>query len=137
MTMQHPVAGTVARNAPDLPVPQPATITEAMLARGRERFGIDCVPCHGQSGDGQGMIVQRGFPRPPELFKDQLMQAKAQHFYDVITHGHGVMYGYADRVSPADRWAIVAYIRALQRSQRAPVASLSEQDKRNLQLAEP
>lgn len=137
MTMQNPVAGTVARHAPDVPVPQPATITAAMLSRGQQRFGIDCVPCHGQAADGQGMIVQRGFPRPPALFNDELIKAKAQHFYDVITNGHGVMYGYADRVAPADRWAIVAYIRALQRSQRARVASLSDQDRQLLAEAAP
>ncbi len=137
MTMQHPVAGTIARNAPDVSVPQPAMITQAMLSRGRRRFAIDCVPCHGAAADGQGMIVQRGFPHPPALFSDPLLKAKAQHFYDVITNGHGVMYGYADRVSPTDRWAIVAYIRALQRSQRARVASLSDQDRQSLQQAQP
>ena len=99
MTMQPPVQGTVARNAPDVPVPQPPAITEAMLTRGGQKFDIDCVPCHGRSGDGEGMIVQRGFPKPPSLFSDDLIKAKAQHFYDVITNGHGVMYSYADRVS--------------------------------------
>lgn len=137
MAMQHPVVGTIARNAPDAAVPQPATITQAMLSRGRERFSIDCVPCHGLAGDGQGMIVQRGFPRPPALFSGDLIKVKAHHFYDVITNGHGVMYSYADRISPADRWAIAAYIRALQRSQRAQVASLSEQDKENLRATGP
>jgi mono/diheme cytochrome c family protein len=137
MTMRHPVAGTVARNAPDDAVAQPAAITAAMLVRGQQRFGIDCVPCHGQAGDGRGMIVQRGFPRPPALFSDDLMKAKAQHFYDVITQGHGVMYSYADRVSQADRWAIIAYIRALQRSQRAQVASLPAADLANLKAAGP
>jgi mono/diheme cytochrome c family protein len=71
------------------------------------------------------------------LFSDELIKAKAQHFYDVITHGHGVMYSYADRVSPADRWAIIAYIRALQRSQRAQVAGLPARDKQALQAPEP
>jgi mono/diheme cytochrome c family protein len=137
MTMQAPVAGTVARGAPDVPVAQPGAITQAMLERGQQRFAIDCVPCHGVSGDGEGMIVQRGFPKPPALFSDPLIHAKAQHFYDVITNGHGAMYSYADRVSPADRWAIIAYIRALQRSQRAQVASLSDQDRSQLQKAPP
>ncbi len=137
MTMQAPVRGTVARNAPDEPVPQPATITEAMLSRGEEKFDIDCAPCHGRSGDGEGMIVQRGFPKPPPLFSDDLIKAKAQHFYDVITDGHGVMYSYADRVSSADRWAIAAYIRALQRSQHAQIAELSAQDKARLQESGP
>lgn len=137
MSMRRPVAGTVARDAPDEAVAQPPLITEAMLARGQQRFGIDCVPCHGQAGDGWGMIVERGFPRPPSLFSDDLIKARAQHFYDVISHGHGVMYSYADRVSPADRWAITAYIRALQRSQRAQVASLPAQDQHDLRAAEP
>ena len=137
MTMQPPAPGTVARNAPDAPVPQPPTITDAMLQRGQQRFDIYCTPCHGASGDGEGMIVQRSFPKPPVLFSDELMKAKAQHFFDVITNGHGVMYGYADRVKPADRWAIIAYIRALQRSQHAKVASLPQQDKDRLQEATP
>jgi mono/diheme cytochrome c family protein len=137
MTMQAPVAGTVARNAPDVPVPQPPTITAAMLARGHQRYDIYCLPCHGASGDGEGMIVQRSFPKPPALFKDELVKAKAQHFYDVITNGTGVMFSYADRVRPADRWAIIAYIRALQRSQRAEVASLPEADKTRLEEAGP
>lgn len=137
MSMAQPVAGTIARDAPDDAVPQPAVITAAMLARGQQRFSINCVPCHGQAGDGQGMIVQRGFPRPPSLFSDNLIKAKAQHFYDVITNGHGVMYSYADRVSPGDRWAIIAYIRALQRSQRAQVAGLPVQDQQMLQAEAP
>ena len=137
MTMQPPVENTVARTAPDMPVPQPATITEAMLSRGRQSFDIDCAPCHGRSGDGEGIIVQRGFPKPPSLFSDELTKAKAQHFYDVITNGRGVMYSYADRVSSADRWAIAAYIRALQRSQHAQLAELSAQDKAQLQEAGP
>jgi mono/diheme cytochrome c family protein len=137
MTMQAPVAGTVARNAPNQPVPQPPVITRAMLLRGQQHYHIDCVPCHGASGDGEGMIVQRGFPKPPSLFSASLLHAKAQHFYDVITNGHGVMYSYAGRVAAADRWAIVAYVRALQRSQHAQVAELSPQDKARLQEAAP
>ncbi|HEX2943469.1 MAG TPA: cytochrome c [Rhodopila sp.] len=136
-TMQHPVPGTVARNAPDVPVPQPPAITQAMLTRGQTVYEINCVPCHGRSGDGQGMIVQRGFPKPPPLFAPDLLKAKAKLFYDTITHGHGVMFSYADRVLPADRWAVIAYIRALQRSQHAQVASLSDQDKQRLQEAGP
>jgi mono/diheme cytochrome c family protein len=135
MTMQHPAPGSVARNAPDVPVPQPAKITAAMLRRGHAQFDVYCAACHGASGDGEGMIVQRSFPKPPVLFKEDLIKAKAQHFYNVITNGHGVMYSYADRVLPADRWAIVAYIRALQESQHAKVADLPEHDKAMLQEA--
>ncbi len=131
-SMQLPVEGTVARNEPDPPMPQPATISAAMLARGHERFNIFCVPCHGRAGDGQGMIVQRGFPKPPSYHSTRLRQAKAALFYNTITHGHGAMYSYADRVSASDRWAIIAYIRALQLSQDADVASLSAQDKARL-----
>ena len=79
------------------------------------------------------MIVQRGFPKPPALYKEELIKAPAQKLYNVITHGHGVMYGYADRVLPAERWAIVAYIRALQEAEHAKVAELSEHDKKMLQ----
>lgn len=133
MTMQHPAPGTIARNAPDAPVPQPKVITAAMLRRGQTQFNIDCAPCHGASGDGEGTIVQRGFPKPPVLFSQDLINAKAQHLYNVITNGYGVMYSYAARVVPADRWAIVAYVRALQESQHAKVASLPEHDKAMLQ----
>lgn len=131
-SMQKPVPGTVARGEVDLPVPQPRTITQAMVERGHQRFDIFCTPCHGRSGDGHGMIVQRGFPQPPSFYSQRLRQAKASLYYDTITNGHGVMYSYADRVPPADRWAVIAYIRALQLSQDAQVASLPEQDKTQL-----
>ncbi len=91
----------------------------ALLTRGRQRFDIYCAPCHSPLGDGDGRVVRRGFPRPPSYHTDRLRQAPDRHFFDVITHGYGAMYPYADRVSPSDRWAIVAYIRALQRSQHA------------------
>ncbi len=127
-SMRQPVPGTVARDAPDRPVAQPAVITTALVARGHERFDIFCSPCHGLSGDGKGMIVQRGFPAPPPLSLPRLEQAKASYLYDVITNGHGVMYSYADRVPSADRWAVIAYIRALQLSQDATVADLASDD---------
>jgi mono/diheme cytochrome c family protein len=99
-------------------------VTLALLERGQERFRIYCTPCHSELGDGRGMIVQRGFPPPPSYHTDRLRQAPVQHFYDVITNGHGAMYSYAERVQPPDRWAIAAYIRALQRSQNATLADL-------------
>ena len=112
------VAGTVARDAPlraallaDLP-----EATPALLARGRERFEIFCAPCHGYDGTGGGRVVQRGFPRPPSYLSGRLRAAPAEHFLSVIENGFGVMYPYGDRVEPADRWAVVAYIRALQLS---------------------
>ena len=94
----------------------PLPLTRELLARGRERFEIYCSPCHGRTGEGNGMIVQRGFPAPPTYHIERLRAAPVGHFYNVMTHGYGVMYSYADRVSPADRWAITAYIRALQLS---------------------
>ena len=107
----------------DKPVQAPP-VTPALLQRGQERFRIYCTPCHSELGDGRGMIVQRGFPPPPSYHIDRLRQIPVQHFYDVITNGHGAMYSFANRVQPADRWAIAAYIRALQRSQNATVADL-------------
>jgi mono/diheme cytochrome c family protein len=131
-SMRLPVPGTLPRNGPDITAPQPSVITAALLDRGRERFDIFCSPCHGQSGDGKGMIVQRGFPQPPPFTLARLEQSKAAALYDVITNGHGVMYGYADRVPSADRWAIVGYIRALQQSQDAAVVALPPEDSASL-----
>jgi mono/diheme cytochrome c family protein len=104
----------------------PPVVTEALLARGRGRFDIFCAPCHGLAGDGDGVIVNHGFPAPPSYHIDRLLAAPAQHFYDVITDGYGVMFSYADRVQPHDRWAIAAYIRALQLSRRARVAEVPD-----------
>jgi mono/diheme cytochrome c family protein len=91
-------------------------VTIGLLERGKERFEIYCVPCHDEAGDGRGMIVQRGFPPPPSYHTQRLRDAPPKHFYDVITNGFGAMYSYASRVPPNDRWAISAYIKALQRS---------------------
>ncbi len=102
----------------------PPPVTAALLARGQERFGIFCAPCHGLAGDGDGVIVAHGFPAPPSYHIDRLLAAPTQHFYDVMTKGYGVMFSYADRVDPHDRWAISAYIRALQLSRRATVAEV-------------
>ncbi|HEX7368702.1 MAG TPA: cytochrome c, partial [Rhodanobacteraceae bacterium] len=106
----------------------PLPITPALLARGQQRFNIYCAPCHSRVGDGDGMIAERGFPHPPSYHTPALRNAPDSHFYKVITDGYGVMYSYADRVSPRDRWAIVAYIRALQLSQHAPRGDLSTAD---------
>jgi mono/diheme cytochrome c family protein len=99
-------------------------VTAALLRRGQERYTIYCMPCHSPAGDGDGPVVRRGFPHPPSYHEQRLRDAPDRHFFDVITQGHGVMYSYADRVSPQDRWAIVAYIRALQLSQHAQLAAL-------------
>ena len=104
----------------------PPPIDAALLSRGQQRFGIFCAPCHGLAGDGDGVIVAHGFPRPPSYFEDRLAAAPAQHFYDVMTNGYGVMFSYADRVGPADRWAIAAYIRALQWSRRTRIADIPD-----------
>ncbi len=96
------------------------------MQRGHERYYIYCSPCHGLDGKGDGMIVERGFPKPPSYHTDRLRAAPARHFFDVITKGYGVMYPYAARVTPEDRWAIVAYVRALQMSQQARLSDVPE-----------
>jgi mono/diheme cytochrome c family protein len=98
---------------------EPAELRKFLLRRGRERFDIYCSVCHGRAGDGDGMIVRRGFRRPPSYHTDRLRQAPAGHYFDVVTNGFGAMPSYASRIDVADRWAIVAYIRALQLSQNA------------------
>jgi mono/diheme cytochrome c family protein len=128
----QPPAGIVANDEGFGP-PPPPRVTLALLERGQQRFDIYCSPCHSRAGDGNGMIVQRGFPNPPSYFSARLMTAPNQHFYDVITHGYGAMFPYAVRVAPADRWAIVAYIRALQASENAHFADLSADQRRLLQ----
>ncbi len=115
----------------ELPVP----LTRDLMVRGRERFDIYCAVCHDGAGTGQGMVVARGFPAPPSFHIDRLRQAPVGHFFDVITHGYGAMYSYADRVEPADRWAITAYIRALQLSQNARLEDVPAEDRKKLEPA--
>jgi mono/diheme cytochrome c family protein len=103
-----------------LPVP----LTHELLERGRERFGIYCVHCHGPAGHGDGMVVQRGFPQPPAYFIERLRNAPDGHIFTVITDGLGRMPKFGARIEPHDRWAIVAYVRALQLSQHADVSTL-------------
>jgi mono/diheme cytochrome c family protein len=98
-------------------LPFPATAD--VLARGQQRFNIYCSPCHGETGDGNGMIVQRGYKRPPSYHSPRLLKAPIGYFFDVMTNGFGAMPDYAEQVVPKDRWAIAAYIRALQLSQNA------------------
>lgn len=98
----------------------PFRITERVLKRGQERYNIYCSPCHGYAGYGNGIIPQRGFSRlPPSFHNERLRDAPPGYFYNVISEGFGIMYGYSNRIQPADRWAIVAYVQALQRSQHA------------------
>jgi Cytochrome C oxidase, cbb3-type, subunit III len=134
---RSPVEGTVARgqlhedayfytgkigNSPGDYMPFP--VTEDVLVRGRERFNIYCTPCHSRLGDGNGMIVQRGFRRPPSYHTERLRKAPLGYFFDVMTNGFGAMPDYASQIPPRDRWAIVAYIRALQLSQNATLADV-------------
>ncbi len=102
----------------------PVPLTKALLERGQQRFDIYCSPCHGRTGDGAGMVVNRGFREPPSYHIQRLRDAPDGHFFDVITNGFGEMASYAERVTPADRWAITAYIRALQLSQGATIADV-------------
>jgi mono/diheme cytochrome c family protein len=106
----------------------PMSITLPFIIRGRDRYDVYCSPCHSRTGDGDGMIVRRGFPAPPSYHSERLREAPDSHFFQVISDGFGVMYPYADRITPEDRWAIVAYIRALQLSRRAPSAELNALD---------
>ena len=98
-----------------LPVP----VTRQLLERGKERYTIYCSMCHGNEGDANGMVVQRGYPPPPSYHIDRLRNAPPGYLYSVITNGYGIMYPYASRVEGPDRWAIVAYVRALQLSRHA------------------
>lgn len=113
----------------DIPVP----VTMELLARGRERFEIFCSVCHGQNGNGNGMIVQRGFPTPPSFHLERLENAPDGYYFDVITNGYGVMYSYASRVPTEDRWSIVAYIRALQLSRNVSWEALSPEEQEKLE----
>jgi mono/diheme cytochrome c family protein len=123
ISARPPVPDTLARE--DVTTAQMPPLSAALLRRGRERFDIFCAPCHSVLGDGDGMLPRRGFPAPPSYHTTRLRDAPDRHFYDVISRGYGVMYDYAARIPVADRWAIVAYIRALQLSQHARLDELS------------
>ncbi|MGE5468696.1 MAG: c-type cytochrome [Ignavibacteria bacterium] len=114
----------------------PAPLTRATLDRGRDRFGIYCVPCHGPVGDGDGLVARRGFPHPPSYHIDRLRTAPDRHLFDVISDGYGLMPRYGNLLSPTDRWAVVAYIRALQLSQQANVRDLPQAARRRLEAVE-
>ena len=109
----------------------PFAIDARVMARGQERFDIYCSPCHGRTGQGDGMVVRRGYRRPPSYHQDRLRDAPVGHFFDVITNGFGAMPDYASQIAAADRWAVVAYIRALQLSEYATLTEVpaSERDK--------
>jgi mono/diheme cytochrome c family protein len=146
MSSRPVVAGTVARGQlrtdrayyegkqGDLLIDDvPRKVDLAFLNRGRERYNIYCSPCHNRDGDGQGMIVKRGFSPPPSFHLERLRDAPAGHFYNAITNGYGAMYSYASRVPVDDRWAIVAYIRALQLSQHAKLDDVPSEERPKLE----
>ncbi len=110
----------------------PTPVTAETLARGQEQFNISCSPCHGMLGYGDGMVVQRGFPRPPSYHTARLQTAPNSHFYNVITNGFGRMWNYADQVEPDTRWAVIAYIRALQISQNAKLDAVPQDQRKYL-----
>ena len=114
---------------------QAPPLTLALIQRGQHRFRSFCTPCHSELGDGNGMIVQRGFSPPPSYHIARLREAPTRHFYEVITHGYGAMYAFDYRVPPDDRWAIAAYIRALQRSTAGKLDDLSPEQRAALAAA--
>jgi mono/diheme cytochrome c family protein len=146
---RKPVEGTVARGqlnadrvlhqgrAPtpsedDLVDYMPFPATHEVLARGRERYDIFCSPCHARTGEGDGMVVRRGFRSPPSLHSERVRTARLGHLYDVITRGFGAMPAYAAQIPTRDRWAIVAYVRALQLSQHATIEDLPPEERDRL-----
>jgi mono/diheme cytochrome c family protein len=143
--VRPPVEGTVARGTLDATSAlttgkangqyvreSPLPVTPAILQRGRERYDVFCAPCHDRAGAGGGMIVERGFRRPPSLHIDRLRDAADGYLVEVIAQGFGVMPAYGAQVPPDDRWAIVEYVRALQLSQHADVRQLPPDDRGRL-----
>ena len=144
-SQRMPVANTVARGTlhadthfyegkvnGELADTFPIVVDEGVMQRGRERFNVFCSPCHGRTGKGDGMVVQRGFRTPASFHMDRVRELPAGHFFDVITRGFGAMQDYASQVTPADRWAIVAYIRALQTSQNATIDDVPAEKRADL-----
>jgi mono/diheme cytochrome c family protein len=125
-TVAHGAPGNdvynVAKDYSGYPLP----VNEKLLQRGEGRYKIFCAPCHGLQGDGNGMAAVRGMKHPPSYHIDRLRQAPNGYFYDVVTNGFGAMYSYSERIPPNDRWAIIAYLRALQLSRNAKAGDLSE-----------
>ena len=132
-----PVAGTVTADADLAPQPDalPAALPLSLLQHGQDRFNVFCSPCHAYDGHSNGRVVQRGFPNPPDLHSAAIVALSDRQIFDVITHGYGVMFPYNDRVPPADRWAIVAYIRALQYADKVPVAELTPELRAKLETS--
>ena len=118
-----------------LAVEFPMPVTSETMARGQERFNVFCSPCHGRTGEGNGMVVQRGFRQPPSFHEDRLLNAPVGYYFDVMTNGFGAMQDYAAQVPVADRWAIAAYVRALQLSRRATPADVPAERRADLDRA--
>lgn len=116
-TTTDPSGNTLVASFPNDVDEFPAPVTKELIERGQERFNVYCIVCHGPLGNGDGMVVRRGFPKPPTYHDDRLRNAPVGHFFDVITNGWGRMPSYSYQITPADRWAIVSYIRALQATQ--------------------
>lgn len=145
MSARPAIEGTVARGhlsaddhlfqgrvGKELATTFPFPITKADIERGRNRYNIYCTPCHGMVGDGEGMVVQRGFRHPPSFHIDRLRDATVGHYFDVISNGFGAMPSYASRIAVMDRWSIIAYVRALQLSQNASVEDLTPDERTKL-----
>jgi mono/diheme cytochrome c family protein len=113
----------------------PFKVDEAVLSRGQERYNIFCTPCHDGTGSGRGMVVQRGFKQPPSFHDERLRNAEAGYFFDVMTNGFGAMPDYRMQLSARDRWAVIAYIRALQLSQHAATTDIPGGDPAKAQPA--
>jgi hypothetical protein len=116
-------------DAPDYATKFPSTVTEPMLFRGRERFNVYCAVCHGRTGHGDGMIWRRGYAKPPSYHDERLRSMPVGRMFEVITRGYGAMPDHAEQIPVDDRWAIVAYIRALQYSQNVPAGDLTDADR--------
>ena len=124
----------IAKDSNSFPANMP--VNQELLERGRDRFTAFCTPCHGLQGDGNGMVALRGMKHPPSYHIDRLREAPNGYFYDVITNGFGQMYSYGAQIPPRDRWAIVAYVRALQLSRNAHAAELPAELRQKLASGE-
>jgi mono/diheme cytochrome c family protein len=154
MRPQSAPEGTAAEERPTAQTPQapaaqrgqttqdyvtdlPIEVTRQTFETGREQYGVYCAPCHGEAGYGNGVITHNGYPEPPSFHTERLRGAAAGYIFEVITNGFGQMYSYGARLEPAQRWAVIAYIRALQYSQNAPAEQLGPQDLKRLEEASP
>jgi len=128
---------TTGRDSNGQPVASlPVPLTRALLERGRNRYRIYCTPCHGLTGDGLGMVVQRGYRQPPAFYIDRLREAPIGYFFDVMTRGFGAMMDYSAQIPAEDRWAIAAYVRALQLSQRTTISDVPAEARPQLEKPE-